>query len=189
VASGASNGSQPPQATDAIQHRERASSFGLAGRHRLVPGQLEDLANLGTADTAPYAAAKRPAWFEPPADRPAQTSRQDVLPAQESQARTQPDPAPGGTHQGLPMRVRQTSLAPQLRADPQPDPAADPHPADGTARSPEQTRRVIDSLQQGWQRGRTDDLDHPGGGPGHGLGNGRGGTPGWEADRSNGEDA
>jgi signal transduction histidine kinase len=42
VAFGASNGSQPQQAADAIQHRERASSFGLAGRHRLVPGQLED---------------------------------------------------------------------------------------------------------------------------------------------------
>ena len=72
VASGASNGSQPPEATDAIQHRERASSFGLAGRHRL---------------------------------------------------------APGGTARGLPMRVRQASLAPQLRADPQPDPPADPRPA------------------------------------------------------------
>jgi hypothetical protein len=42
---------------------------------------------------------------------------------------------------------------------------------------------MMDSLQQGWQRGRTDDLDGLAGGPDDEPGNGRGGRP----DRNNGE--
>jgi hypothetical protein len=63
-------------------------------------------------------------------------------------------PGPGDVH-GLPRRVRQASLAPQLRADPPPrrrvtlassGPAAERTPAD--------IRRSMSALQHGWQEGR-----------------------------------
>jgi signal transduction histidine kinase len=55
---------------------------------------------------------------------------------------------------GLPRRVRQASLAPQLR-----EPAAEPVPASGGedlwTRSPEETRSTMTAIQQGWERGRS----------------------------------
>jgi signal transduction histidine kinase len=72
-------------------------------------------------------------------------------------------PADTGTHMGLPIRVRQANLAPQLRAS-----AEDPDPGTGSAAqdgpgapSPEHARSMMASLQDGWRHGRTDDLDHP----------------------------
>jgi len=78
----------------------------------------------------------------------------------------------------MPIRVPQASMAPQLRdqrgADPQ-DPqdpqglqaAEDDVPWFG-ARSPEATRSMLTMMQQGWRRGRMDDLDDPEGVPGTG---------------------
>jgi hypothetical protein len=179
VASSASNGSHPPQATDAIEHRERASAFSLAGRNRPGSGPLE----IGppAADPAP----DRATWFDPPPDRRSNVSPPQAMPpARASRDRVRPDTPSAGTHRGLPIRVRQANIAPQLRADSQPDSAAGAPPADPTAaRSPEQTRNMMDSLQQGWQRGRTDELDGLGGGPDDEPGNRRGGRP----DRNNGE--
>ncbi len=56
----------------------------------------------------------------------------------------------------LPRRVRQASLAPQLRADvsAQTHEQPEPDPADG--RSPDESRALVDALQFGWQRGRLD---------------------------------
>ena len=62
-------------------------------------------------------------------------------------------PVASGTHLGLPRRVRQASLAPQLRDVPPPA-AADPD-----TRSPADSRAFMASLQQGWQRGRDDAAD------------------------------
>jgi signal transduction histidine kinase len=64
-----------------------------------------------------------------------------------------PDTSPGdGTHRGLPRRVRQANLSPHLRDSP---------PSAGTARSrsiaarsPEQAKSLLASLQSGWERGR-----------------------------------
>ncbi|TJZ43998.1 HAMP domain-containing protein [Streptomyces piniterrae] len=58
------------------------------------------------------------------------------------------------TSRGLPRRVRQASLAPQLKPDPdrRPEPAAEP--ADD--RDAEAVRARMASLQRGWQRGRRD---------------------------------
>jgi hypothetical protein len=104
-------------------------------------------------------------------------------PAQDSRDRVRPDPGSAGTHRGLPIRVRQANIAPQLRADSQPDSTAAPRPADANAaRSPEQTRSMMNSLQQGWQRGRTDDLDGLSGDLDDEAGDGRGSRP----DRNNG---
>jgi hypothetical protein len=81
---------------------------------------------------------------------------------------------PSGKHLGMPIRVPQASLAPQLRArgagsqPPQPPQA----PAEDTTpdpRSPEATRNMLTLMQQGWRRGRVDDLDDPEGAPGSGT--------------------
>jgi signal transduction histidine kinase len=78
---------------------------------------------------------------------------------------------PSGKHLGMPIRVPQASLAPQLRArgagsqPPQP-PAEDTAPG---PRSPEATRNMLALMQQGWRRGRVDDLDDPEGAPGTGT--------------------
>jgi signal transduction histidine kinase len=61
-------------------------------------------------------------------------------------------PVSAGEYRGLPMRVRQASLAPQLRHDPPPrsvSAAAQPH-------TPEEARAIMAALQRGWQRGRAD---------------------------------
>jgi hypothetical protein len=51
------------------------------------------------------------------------------------------------------------------------------------ARSPEETRSLLSSLQQGWQRGRVDDLDYPDDGPDEWPG----GRPGVSPDSNDGE--
>lgn len=56
---------------------------------------------------------------------------------------------------GLPKRVRQASLAPQLKNDPAPQTEADRYPAEtDPQRDAEQARATMASLQRGWQRGR-----------------------------------
>ncbi len=81
-----------------------------------------------------------------------------------------PDPASSGSHLGMPIRVPQASLAPQLRGRPDfgwwttapEEPAVDERP-------PEVTANMMASMQQGWQRGRVDDLDDPEGAPSNGT--------------------
>ncbi len=64
-----------------------------------------------------------------------------------------------GTYMGLPRRIRQASLAPQLRTAPTPEPEGTAGRAAGPGqRSPEDARAIMTSLQQGWQRGRADTL-------------------------------
>jgi len=64
-------------------------------------------------------------------------------------------PGPGGTDGAdLPRRVRQASLAPQLR-----DNTIDPIPApvveDVIVPSPEEARSTMSAIQHGWERGRS----------------------------------
>ncbi|MFI7215208.1 nitrate- and nitrite sensing domain-containing protein [Micromonospora maritima] len=61
--------------------------------------------------------------------------------------------APAVTDAGLPVRVRQASLNPELRND---QAGAEDDGADDTARAPEQVRRMMSSYQSGTRRGRTD---------------------------------
>jgi signal transduction histidine kinase len=64
---------------------------------------------------------------------------------------------------GLPLRVRQASLAPQLRTS---EPATPPAPADpgDAASSPESVRSTMSALQRGWRLGRAE-ADGTGTGP------------------------
>jgi signal transduction histidine kinase len=67
-------------------------------------------------------------------------------------------PAPSsnaGTHLGLPRRVRQANLSPHLRHSA----SASATPSRGAeARSPEQAKSLLASLQRGWERGRQTEL-------------------------------
>jgi signal transduction histidine kinase len=81
-------------------------------------------------------------------------------------------PVSPGSHLGMPVRVPQASLAPQLRArtDTGSQPAAR-QAADVSQRSPESTREMLILMQHGWERGRLDDLDDPNdGAPDNGTG-------------------
>jgi anti-sigma regulatory factor (Ser/Thr protein kinase) len=88
------------------------------------------------------------------------------------------DLRPTGSHLGMPIRVPQASMAPQLRAPRDADAQGQPgqpglwpgedEDAGFGARSPEATRSMLTMMQQGWRRGRMDDLDDPGGAPGSG---------------------
>jgi signal transduction histidine kinase len=78
-----------------------------------------------------------------------------------------PTPA---SHLGMPVRVPQASLAPQLRAGSEGDPSAPAREvSDVEQRAPEATRNMMMTMQQGWQRGRVDDLDDLDDTPGHGM--------------------
>ena len=81
-------------------------------------------------------------------------------------------PASADPHLGLPRRLRQASLAPQLRDAPPATSSGGQH----AARSAEQVRAMISSIQQGWRSGRAAadrlDEDHPDGNPGSGHGEG-----------------
>jgi signal transduction histidine kinase len=76
-----------------------------------------------------------------------------------------PAEEPPRTDSGLPMRVRQANLAPELRDE---APAVDGPEDDEAVRPPEQVRRMMSSYQTGTRRGRTDAarlLGGPGRGP------------------------
>jgi hypothetical protein len=70
----------------------------------------------------------------------------------------------------MPIRVPQASLVPQLRARRQADRQATASEEPKVhERPPEVTRNMMALMQQGWQRGRVDDLDQPEGAPGNGT--------------------
>jgi signal transduction histidine kinase len=70
-------------------------------------------------------------------------------------------PAEAGTRPALPRRVRQANMAPQLRDTAHPSLARDAAPDHAATHrapeppSPDRTRALFTSLQQGWQRGRS----------------------------------
>ena len=193
----------PADATSPIARRERTSAFSLTGRHRLdhvppqngtVPGRDHGLSS-GAPDGL-WAGLGEPAGAVTPARGPwdpAQPGRRSLRargaaagpadPLRPDLARRPPSPA-AETYRGLPRRVRQASIAPQLRDQTPAEPAAsrvtDPPIEE---RSPDETRNLFSSLQQGWQRGRVDDLDYPDDGPGEWPG----GRPGGSPDSGNGE--
>ena len=87
---------------------------------------------------------------------PAGQNVEPPLPAPPSEA----PKAAGGTHLGMPIRVPQTSLAPQLRSADDSGPQAwVSETPDVEQRGPEATRDMLMTMQHGWQRGRLDDLD------------------------------
>jgi signal transduction histidine kinase len=154
-ASGTANGDGTPVigASGLPRRRPRASGAdgsGITG-NAAAPSPAAPLAGpFGTAPAAPQAGPFGTAPAAPQAD-PFGTA--PASPAAPLASPTGTAPA------GLPRRVRQASLAPQLKTDisAQTDDAAEPDTADG--RSPDASRALVDALQFGWQRGRTDAED------------------------------
>jgi hypothetical protein len=126
----------------------------------------------------PWDAAATSAWPRPvqrdvprqpprPADPGSQNGKPPLPAPPESAPHEAEAPgSSGGTHLGMPIRVPQTSLAPQLR------PGSDSGPQawvreepEVEQRAPEATRDMLMTMQQGWQRGRLDDLDDLGDSP------------------------
>ena len=70
----------------------------------------------------------------------------------------------------MPIRVPQASMVPQLRARQaaQDQEAAREGPG-ADDRAPEATRDMMTLMQQGWKRGRVDDLDDPEDAPAYGT--------------------
>ena len=71
-------------------------------------------------------------------------------------------PSGGGTHLGLPLRVRQANLAPQLRKQNTAEASVPPPADDPSTRTPEETLSMMSAFQDGWQRGRSDVIDDHG---------------------------
>jgi len=68
----------------------------------------------------------------------------------------------------MPIRVPQASLAPQLHSQ-RDSQQAGSAPPEADPRSPESTRNMMILMQQGWERGRADDLDDQAGTAGDGT--------------------
>ncbi|MEU0743481.1 nitrate- and nitrite sensing domain-containing protein [Streptomyces sp. NPDC006134] len=84
----------------------------------------------------------------PVPDRTRRARPGEAPPAGAGAGADRPEPVP------LPRRVRQASLAPQLRQEPE-RPAEDP--ADPAERDAEEVRSRMAALQRGWRRGREED--------------------------------
>jgi signal transduction histidine kinase len=127
----------------------------LTGRPAARAGDLAEAALVGSRPAGQAAAAAPPepdAGFADPRRYPGEA----IWPEPPEPLTADPAAAADLTELDLPRRVRQASLAPQLRED-----AGQPgeQPADalspGDDRSPEDARAAIAAIQQGWQRGRS----------------------------------
>jgi signal transduction histidine kinase len=199
-----------PHEGGTARSRQRAAALGMTGRHHLALA-ASALADGGTGPPGePGPVPVAPASVSIPAD-PAQTPPETLM-ATKTPARAAGPAGPAGpagvggslgsteatgagpadgTYLGLPRRVRRASLAPQLRrqadAAPGASHSAPLHPREGTepAPSPELAGSRLAALQDGWLRGRLDDLDGPGAAPDHGGQPDSG--PGGEAEPNDGE--
>ena len=165
----------------------------LTGRHRLPPSPAvaAQPAGPGPGVRTGEAAWPMAPWETGPITMPSEAAAAGPAPALSPPlAPPSPPQAPAspvaaapasasGSHLGMPIRVPQASMAPQLRDQRGADlrdlqdlqdlqAAEDDVPWFG-ARSPEATRSMLTMMQQGWRRGRMDDLDDPEGVPGMGT--------------------
>jgi signal transduction histidine kinase len=125
------------------------------GNRRLAPPRLPRPAGLALGRLAPGASAEHRADPDTAWDR-AQPQDADTVGA--------------ATQLGLPGRVRQASLAPQLKDGVQPPAGEAPQPDAADGRTPAESRALMESLQRGWQRARAeagppDDCGAPAGSP------------------------
>ncbi|MFF3768211.1 nitrate- and nitrite sensing domain-containing protein [Streptomyces sp. NPDC001922] len=118
--------------------------------HRAAPGRSAEPQH----DRAPLPRRRSPVLVS---DRGRRVEGRGERGTARPEERTRPETADGAGQAGggLPRRVRQASLAPQLRTVPPPRGSKDDAPA-GTEpeRDAEEVRARMASLQRGWQRGR-----------------------------------
>ncbi len=106
------------------------------------------------AERGSRATEEQPAAHPDRADTPTEPDDPPALPTRRRTRTTPAREEPGnGDTGGLPRRVRQANLAPQLRHSPEPAAEDRSDPAD---RDADEVRSRMASLQRGWQRGRTE---------------------------------
>jgi signal transduction histidine kinase len=141
---------------------------GGTGRHRLrtaATGRVAEAGDLaGRANfPAPRSVPRAPWEMDPPMPVP-EPLTPGADPRALPQAAMPPGPAAPGIHLGMPIRVPQASMAPQLRDRRQAGRGAEAREEAGADdRAPEAVRDMMTLMQQGWKRGRADDLDGPAG--------------------------
>ena len=111
-------------------------------------------------------------WPEPSQAEPsrAEPSWPEPSPVEQAGGATLADPpgalagaASSGSHLGMPIRVPQASLAPQLRDTSVAPGSPAASSGDNVAnRSPDDIRSALSAMQRGWQQGREDLIDHTG---------------------------
>lgn len=141
------------------------------GRRPLPAAPTGRQAGTGPVPRLPGAAGTASPWFDAFSRSPAQPRTAEYpLPAPPEQRDEQPDASAASTHLGMPVRVPQANLAHQLRdGSGGGDQGAGRPGSDIDERSPERTAAMMISMQQGWERGRVDDLDEPAGAPDNGT--------------------
>ncbi|MGW2923157.1 nitrate- and nitrite sensing domain-containing protein [Streptomyces angustmyceticus] len=143
---------------------ERAAERGDTAERAGAAERADTAERADAADRTD--AAERPGSGERPAGRAASrpsSSAASQDPAADGAGTAGDGEAPAPTTpKGLPRRVRQASLAPQLRTDPAGQTAPDrPDAPPADDRDAEQVRARMASLQRGWQRGRRDNGEDP----------------------------
>jgi signal transduction histidine kinase len=191
---GASGWTPFPHGANGSDSADPMSPFGATGRHRLLAAATGRRTDPAPADRGeeqnwpPVRALPRPPWEnaqpepqgrppwelpEPEPQRPSRPAPDPFVSAPRALGGERPggerpvDPASSGSHLGMPIRVPQASLAPQLQAHRE-HAARNPEP-DIDERSPEAIRNMMIKMQQGWERGRVDDLEDPADVPDHGT--------------------
>ena len=160
---------QHQQAPDSVRPAEPAEQpDGVLPRRRTTPVLVADRGRTVAADSVPRFRAGTGDDREPSASEPAGSSEsaQSSQPSGSEPAGPPERPAPT-TSTGLPRRIRQASLVPQLRdGGQQPAPARQtpaPAPQPPHERDADEVRSRMAALQRGWERGRAeaDDLVAP----------------------------
>ncbi|MET8330257.1 nitrate- and nitrite sensing domain-containing protein [Streptomyces sp. NPDC005181] len=142
-------------------------------------GQSTTGPRYSAADTRPPTEPRQPTSFRSPTEPAASASAPAAAtPSAASSSRSAGPSSNPGTVDGLPRRIRQASLAPQLREGSggrafEPAPA---EPAEDIERDADEVRNRMASLQRGWQRGRRQNAED-GTGPGETA---QGTTPGGD---------
>ncbi|MEV4381028.1 nitrate- and nitrite sensing domain-containing protein [Streptosporangium sp. NPDC049644] len=111
----------------------------LTAAPEVLPGAFYSSQDLPVARTP----EPSPGWF------PAPQQRQETPAPSIPVRRAVPVPDIDDDLDGLPVRVRQANLAPQLRQ------TRSPERRDVPARTPEELSNLMSSMQQGWQQGRS----------------------------------
>jgi len=170
-----------PDATDPDPSWAAALGVGSPGRHRLdtaappshseSPGYAEPMSNgssLPLDDRIITPESNGLVATDEPGARREQVRGPWEPPIGQETARLNPSwdgPPSGGTHLGLPLRVRQANLAPQLRRQNAEEVSQPPTADESASRSPEETLTMMSAFQDGWLRGRSDALDELDEGP------------------------
>ncbi|MEU5791804.1 nitrate- and nitrite sensing domain-containing protein [Micromonospora purpureochromogenes] len=147
-------GTAPSPSTSGLPTRSRTGAGQGALTGPTVP------TGLPTTKARP-AAPQRPATVPTPVDATVPDAATDDRTPAGTNDRTpagtndrKPAGTDGGlTDSGLPVRVRQANIVPELRGE---QAAADDEPDEQAARLPEQVRKMMSSYQTGTRRGRTD---------------------------------